>query len=34
MVKSADCSSKGHEFKSQQPHDDSQLSVMKFGDLF
>ena len=28
MVKSTDCSSGGHEFKSQQPHGDSQPSVM------
>jgi hypothetical protein len=28
-VKSTDCSSRGHEFKSQQPHDGSQPSVMK-----
>ena len=28
-VKSTDCSSRGHEFKSQQPHGGSQPSVMK-----
>ena len=27
-VKSTDCSSKGHEFKSQQPHGGSQPSIM------
>jgi hypothetical protein len=34
VVKSADCSSKGPEFKSQQPHGGSQPSVMKFDALF
>jgi hypothetical protein len=29
MVKSTVCSSKGPEFKSQQPHGGSQLSVMR-----
>jgi hypothetical protein len=29
VVKSADCSSKGPEFKSQQPHGGSQPSVTK-----
>ena len=28
VVKSADCSSQGREFKSQQPHSGSQPSVM------
>jgi len=28
VVKSTDCSSRGPEFKSQQPHGGSQLSVM------
>jgi hypothetical protein len=28
VVKSTDCSSKGHEFKSQQPHGGSQPSLM------
>jgi hypothetical protein len=28
VVKSTDCSSRGLEFNSQQPHDGSQLSVM------
>jgi hypothetical protein len=28
VVKSTDCSSRGPEFKSQQPHDGSQLFVM------
>jgi hypothetical protein len=27
--KSTDCSSEGHEFKSQQPHGGSQPSIMK-----
>ena len=34
VVKSADCSSKGPEFKSQQPHGGSQPSVMKSDALF
>jgi hypothetical protein len=29
-VKTTDCSSRGHEFNSQQPHDGSQLSAMGF----
>jgi hypothetical protein len=29
VVKSTNYSSKGHEFKSQQPHDGSQPSVMR-----
>jgi hypothetical protein len=29
VVKSADCSSEGHEFKSQQPHDGSQPSIVR-----
>ena len=29
MVKSTDCSSRGPEFNSQQPHDGSQPSVMR-----
>jgi hypothetical protein len=33
-VKSTDCSSKGPEFKSQQPYGGSQLSVMKSEALF
>jgi hypothetical protein len=33
-VKSANCSSKGPEFKSQQPHGGSQPSVMKSDALF
>jgi hypothetical protein len=33
-VKSTDCSSKGFEFKSQQPHDGSQPSVMRSDALF
>jgi hypothetical protein len=28
VVKSTDCSSRGHEFNSQQPHGGSQPSVM------
>jgi hypothetical protein len=32
--KSTDCSSKGPEFKSQQPHGGSQPSVMRFDALF
>jgi hypothetical protein len=34
VVKSADCSSEGPEFKSQQPHGGSQPSVMKSDALF
>jgi hypothetical protein len=34
VVKSADCSSKGPEFKSQQPHGGSQTSVTKSDALF
>ena len=33
-LKSADCSSKGPEFKSQQPHGGSQPSVTKSDALF
>jgi hypothetical protein len=33
-VKSTDCSFKGPEFKSQQPHDGSQPSVMGSDALF
>jgi hypothetical protein len=33
-VKSANCSSDGREFKSQQPHDGSQPSVMRSDALF
>jgi hypothetical protein len=33
-VKSIDCSSEGHEFKSQQPHGGSQPSVMRSDALF
>jgi hypothetical protein len=33
-VESADCSSRGPEFKSQQPHGGSQPSVMGSGALF
>jgi hypothetical protein len=33
-VKSTDCSPEGPEFKSQQPHGGSQLSVMRSGALF
>jgi hypothetical protein len=33
-VKSTDCSSKGPEFKSQQPHGGSQPSVMRSDPLF
>jgi hypothetical protein len=33
-VKNTDCSSKGPEFKSQQPHDDSQPPVMRSDALF
>jgi hypothetical protein len=34
VVKSTDCSSKGREFKFQQPHGGSQPSVMRFDTLF
>jgi hypothetical protein len=34
VVKSADCSSEGREFKSQQPHGGSQPSVTKSDPLF
>jgi ribosome modulation factor len=34
VVKSADCSPDGPEFKSQQPHGGSQPSVMKSDALF
>ena len=34
VVKSADCSSKGPEFKSQQPHGGSQPSITKSDALF
>jgi hypothetical protein len=34
VVKSADCSSEGPEFKSQQPHGGSQPSVTKPDALF
>jgi hypothetical protein len=33
-VKSTDCSSRGHEFNSQQPHGDSQPPVMGSDALF
>jgi hypothetical protein len=33
-VKSTDCSSRGPEFNSQQPHGGSQPSVMEFDPLF
>ena len=33
-VKSTDCSSRGPEFNSQQPHGDSQPSIMRSGALF
>jgi hypothetical protein len=33
-VKSTDCSSRGPEFKSQQPHGDSQPSVVRSDALF
>jgi len=33
-VKSTDCSSRGHEFKSQQPHGGSQPSVKRSDALF
>jgi hypothetical protein len=34
VVKSTDCSSRGPEFKSQQPHGGSQPSVMGSDGLF
>ena len=34
VVKSTDCSSRGPEFKSQQPHGGSQPSVMRSDALF
>jgi hypothetical protein len=34
VVKSTDCSSKGHEFKSQQPHSGSQPSIMRSNTPF
>jgi hypothetical protein len=34
VVNSIDCSSEGPEFKSQQPHGDSQPSVMRSDALF
>jgi hypothetical protein len=34
VVKSTGCSSRGPEFKSQQPHGGSQPSVMGSGALF
>jgi hypothetical protein len=34
MVKSTGCSSRGHEFYSQQPHSGSQSSVMGCDSLF
>jgi hypothetical protein len=34
VVKSTDCSSKGPEFKSQQPHGGQQPSVMRSDALF
>jgi hypothetical protein len=33
-VRAPDCSSKGPEFKSQQPHDGSQPSVTRSDSLF
>jgi hypothetical protein len=33
-VKNTDCSSKGPEFKSQQPHGGSQPSVMRSDTVF
>jgi hypothetical protein len=33
VVKSTDCSSEGPEFKSQQPHSDSQPSIMRSDTL-
>jgi hypothetical protein len=34
VVKSTDCSSRGPEFNSQQPHGGSQPSVMRSDTLF
>jgi hypothetical protein len=34
VVKSTDCSSRGPEFNSQQPHNGSQPSVMRSDALF
>jgi hypothetical protein len=34
VVKNTDCSSRGPEFNSQQPHGGSQPSVMGFDALF
>jgi len=34
MVKTTDCSSRGPEFNSQQPHGGSQLSVMRSDAFF
>jgi hypothetical protein len=34
QLKNTDCSSKGPEFKSQQPHGDSQPPVMRSDTLF
>jgi len=34
VVKSTDCSPRGPEFNSQQPHGGSQPSVVRFGALF
>jgi hypothetical protein len=34
VVKSPNCSSRGPEFKSQQPHGGSQPSVMRSDTLF
>lgn len=34
MVKNTNCSSEGREFRSQQPHDGSQASVMRSHALF
>jgi hypothetical protein len=34
VVKSTDCSSRGPEFNSQQPHGGSQPSIMEFDALF
>jgi hypothetical protein len=34
VVKSTNCSSEGHELKSQQPNDGSQPSVMRSDALF
>ena len=34
VCKNTDCSTKGLEFKSQQPHGDSQPPIMRSDDLF